>query len=263
MKCLVGVVLVKVLFLNIYGLTLKPNVEMTIKAFTHDSIDYVIEPLEGSFSPLHVSRSYVITIRSFAGQYMSFWMLLIKQTNQYNCDLSVSISMEKNPTILVDSYVNFDNWEGQKQTIVESLQDNKSIPLVMQIYGCKRTRIGDLIHNNEINLVIFKNREPSDVQIWNDTLTIYPSLLGYLQVKNMANINNTDEENELVFHDLMIYCQNVATIPESQNYIASFQDFYEDDDLVIIKSNWNFEYLPIATVAALILMTITCSCFCY
>lgn len=264
------VVFVAVLALNIYGLTLRPNVELTIKALTPESIDYVIEPLKGSFSPLHVSRSYVITMSSisFNSQYESYFMLGIKHTNQYNCDLSVSIPLDKNPAILVDSYVEFDNWKGKKHKIVHSLQDNKSIPLLMQFYGCKHTKLGDLIHINEINLVIIKNSEPSDIKIWNNSVTSYPSLLGYLQVKNMANRNNTDEENEHVFRDLMIYCQKTATIPESQNYISTFQDVYEKDDLEdaieddIPKNNWIFQYIPIATVAAFILMIILCNCFC-
>lgn len=269
MKCFVVVVIVTVLALNIYGLNLRPNIQLTFNVLTDfNTLEYSIEPLVGSFSPLHVSSSYIISLRSFPmnDNDMIWWSIQFQHKNQINCNWFTDIPLDKNPNINPvchpDSNVEDETWKGKKHKVLHSFCDNKSIPLLMEFYGCKRARKDDKIHWNQIVLVLFKNSEPTKIEVWNKSLTFYPSFLGYLQIKNIANTSNTDEQNELVFRDLILYCQYIAEIQVSRNYIPSFEKFYGNDHLQPSKTTWIFKYIPIIIIATLILLLIIFISFC-
>lgn len=265
MKFFVAVVIVSVIALNIYGLNLRPNVQLTLNALTDfDTLEYSIEPLMGSFSALHARRSSVISLRSFTihGPNNRWWTIQFQHKNQMNCYWNVNVPLSENPNILDDSYVKYESWKGKKQKVLHSFYDNKSIPFLMEFYGCKRANKHDKIHQNQLNLVLLKNSEPKKIEVWNTTLTFYPSFLGYLQTKNIVNKYNTDEKNERIFRDLIHYCQHIADIPESKNYIPSFESSYENHHLQPTKTTWIFKYILIIIVALLILLLIICIGFC-
>lgn len=260
MKCFVVIVIILVLVLNIFGLKLFPNVKLTLKTLSGiGSMQYLIEPLAGSFSPLHPSGSYSISLESilFENHQELYWMLNFKHTNKNNCNWSFQLTVEEVPEKQDGSFVEFESWRDKKHKVVKFLHDNKKIPLVMDFYGCIKSNRFDQMHNNEINLILFEYNKPSEITAWNATFIIHQSLLGYLQIKNVANANNTDEKNEQIFRDLIIYCMDVQNI---KGYIPSFDGLYEKNASKIPNE---LTFVSIIVVAILFLCLITCSYFCY
>ena len=265
MKCFVIVGIVTVLALNINGLNFKPNIQVTLKSLNEfNYMEYSIEPLMGSTSPLHLTKAYIISLKSFKfNQNQNWWSIVFQHSNQYKCNYLADVSLEEVENVQDNNFVEFDTWEGKMHEILYTLHDNTSKPILMEFYGCKRAKNNDKIHQIEINMVLVKDSEPITVKVWNKTLTFYPSFLGYFQIKNIANTSNTDEENELIFRDLLQYCQHIADIPEYRKFFPSFEAFYRNDSLKTLKEpTLIMNYIPIVTVATIILLLIICIGFC-
>lgn len=223
MKCIV--IVVAILFASQINSTIRyPNILLTFKTLSdYQFIEYSIETIEGSFSPLHILKLYTISLRVRALNTKPYFTfdILFRYKSEFDCDTRFNI-----PLLPIEKRLDeYDNCETKLQEILPVLSLNSSALLFMQFYGCNNSKLDDKMHENQIDLHLYKNSEPIEVRLWNETYTVHSSMLGYIKIMNIATKGNSDEENEGVFNDLTEYCQKVANI-SNKNYIPTFDDIY-------------------------------------
>lgn len=156
---------------------------------------------------------------------------------------------------IANKNVEYEDSEGKKLEVVDNLTYNYSFPTLMNFYGCHNAVNNDMMHWNQIKLILFKNSQKFEITAWNQTITAYPFMLGHIQIMNTAIEDNTEEENEVVFNDLIEYCQKVLK-SENKNYIPTFDDVYSNN--VLTPTSY---YDPILIVGMILFLVIIFNCF--
>lgn len=245
MKCIMIVGSLFLALVQINSTVISPNILLTFKTLTdYQQIEYSIESIEGSFSPLYISQLYASSLRivqmnSPPGTYLRIDILFDYKNND-NCVDRFNIPVD----MMNNTLGEYTNWEGHHQKLLFALSTNSSSFRFMQFYGCINSKLDDKLHNNQIYLYLFKNSEPIDIHVWNETFQVYSSILGYIKILNKAIEGNSDDENEAVFNDLTEYCHKIADI-SNKNYIPTFDDLYLDDNIETLWNGYTFHVVII------------------
>lgn len=152
--------------------------------------------------------------------------------------------------------VKYEDLKGKKLEVLKNLIFNFFQPHLMNYYGCENANKNDKLHMNQIKFILFKDSEIFEISVGNENISAYSTILGYMQVMNIATAGNTEEQNEVVFNDLIEYCQKVAMIG-NKRYVPTFDDIYLENSL---KTKI---YKPFVIIELIIVFVIIINCFFY
>lgn len=253
MKFSVTVVIISILTLSTFGLVIIPNIRFQLHSFKQTPlVEYSVYPIGGILSLVAGTSEMYLDVLKYKP---IMCKISIDYVDIHSFTKMFVIPFDDN----IDNMdVQYEDTEGKKLEVIDNLIYNYSQPNLMKFYGCENSKRSDKIHMNRISLILFKNSKMFEMSVWNETITAYPSILGYIQTMNTATEGNSDEDNEGVFNDLIEYCQKVAKLAK-KNYIATFDDMYLEKHFTTTISNYN----PILIVGLILLIVIIINCFGY
>lgn len=265
MMCLVIVIFVSAMAWSTVGMIYYPNIKLNFETLTQTPfIEYTIEIMDEAYSPFLKIGSKEIFLRQKPGEPNNerWWQFRIKYPSNIDCD-------ESHGDFLFQRYKTFkeqitnenDAQEGRKLEVLDVLFDNDSFSLLPEFDGCKGASKNDKIYQNQIQIIIFKNSEATELAVFGFNFTVYSSMLGYIRFMNTATVENTNEQNEAVFNDIFEYCQKVADFANN-SYIPTFDHIYLDDIFKTSENSWNKYIVSFSIVVIIILLIIIKYC-CY
>lgn len=264
MKWFVIVVIVAAISLKVNGLNMTPNIKFKFKQLIEAPIvEYEAEIIRATFSNLEISEFYVMklkTITYLKDQHRKLlWSIEIIYNKKCECERQVEYPLYNESNMTKEMELNYQNQKENKHEILAVLTFNYSIRFLVETYGCKNSDHEDKIHKNEITLILYKNIEPLNVKVFNQTFVVYAYILGYLQIINKAIENNSVERNEEIFYDIIHYCEKNAN---NINHVSSFDDLYSDVTIKNPKNVWLSFIVSVVIVLTILVLTTSISTFC-
>ena len=264
MKWFVVVVIVAAISLEVNGLNREPNVKFKFKRLTVGPIvEYEAQTIRETYSNLQISEFYSVKLKTMTylkNQRLKFlWVLEIKYNKRCECEREVKLPFYTVSNITEEMENNYQTQEEDKYEILAFLTFNHSMKFLMEAYGCMNSDPKDKIHKNEFTLILYKTNEPLNLKIWNNQFVVYSYILGYLRIINTAIENNTDENNEKVFSDIVNYCQENT---DNINHVSKFDDLYSDSTIEAPKMVKFPFIVPVVIVLTILVLTAIISTFC-
>ena len=264
MKCFVIVLFVTTMAWNNSGMIFYPNIQLNFEAITQTpSIEYSIELMDVAYSPfLEIGSKEIFLRGKLGGNDEIWWQLRIKNSKNFDCDKDHNTFLFQRHKMFKENITNENNaQEGRKLEVLDVFFDNNSMLLLPELEGCKNAPKNDKINQNQVQLILFKNSEATELVIFGLKFTVYSTMLGYIRFMNTAIEGNTNEQNEAVFNDLIEYCQKVANFANN-SYIPTFDHIYLEDIFKPSKKAWtNYIVCLSIVVVTIILLIIIKFCF--
>ncbi|CAO1399934.1 unnamed protein product [Diamesa hyperborea] len=234
------------------GVPIDASVQYTIKPITPGK---EVQLIKGDQISLHLRHAKF-------GKHINWWGLYIKRelvfdSSVYERNILNPMRIYKDNIDETDSFLDQSFiCDGQRMEIETILIGDTLLPNFISQYGCKNSKIADKINKNIVYLILFKGDPLFEINIDNSTLHAFRSRKGILKVVNIAKKNNTQEENELVFNQLIDYCENIASIRQS-TYESEFDEAFDLKAIIIIDEvpKHNFE-IPIIIFSLVAILTI-------
>lgn len=246
MKYSVMVLIVTALVFNIAGTKFYPNIKLNFEKLSQNLyIDYSIEIIDGCYTPFFeiASKEVILrgtTTRDANGKTCNIWcdVIMTQTKNVYCGDIYNSFGFERNE-IFTKSIINEnDAEEGSKLEVLDVFYYNFSLMFFSEFDGCQNALKNDKISQIEVHLILFKNCEAYELNIFGKTYSVYSTMLGYIRFMNTATEENTIEQNEVVINDIIEYCQKVAKFANN-SYIPTFDHIYLEDIFKPPRNTWD------------------------
>lgn len=240
MKYSVIVLFVAAMAMDIAGSKFYPNIKLNFKKLSQVLyIDYSVETIDGGYTPFLEIGSKETILRGTSGRNSEIWCDVIMTLNKnVDCNnILNSFGFERNEVFTKAIINENDAQEGSQLEVLDVFFYNFSLLFLSEFDGCQNALRNDKIYQNEVHLILFKNCEAFEINIFDKKYSVYSTMLGYIRFVNTAIEGNTIEQNEVVFTDLVEYCQKVAKFANN-SYIPTFDHIYLEDIFKLSKNIW-------------------------